>query len=69
MSTPTLLLSATICQALNEKQKKRGQTYTFDKMVIKRSGCRVTKSRRSQNESAKLSGATGLPVELHLRHG
>jgi len=34
-----------------------------------RSGCRVTKSRRSRSESAKLSGATGLPVGLHRRHG
>ncbi len=29
------------------------------------SGCRATKSRRSRSESAKLSGATGLPVGLH----
>jgi len=27
-----------------------------------RSGCRATKSRRSRSESAKLSGATGLPA-------
>ena len=32
-----------------------------------RSGCRTTKSRRSRSESAKLSGATCLPVGLH-RH-
>ena len=29
-----------------------------------RSGCRATKSRRSQSESAKLIGATGLPAQL-----
>jgi len=29
------------------------------------SGCRATKSHRSQSESAKLSGAKGLPVGLH----
>jgi hypothetical protein len=50
-----------------------------------RSGCRATKSRRSQSESAKLSGAMGLPavfmeglpavfmeglpMGLHRRHG
>jgi len=33
------------------------------------SGCRATKSRRSRSESAKLSGAMGLPVGLHRRHG
>jgi len=27
-----------------------------------RAGCRTTKSRRSQSESAKQSGATGLPA-------
>jgi len=32
------------------------------------SGCRATKSRRSRNESAKLSGAMGLLVGLHRRH-
>ena len=40
------------------------------------SGCRATQSRRSQSESAKLSGATGLPavfmeglvVKLHQHH-
>jgi len=34
-----------------------------------RPGCRATKSRRSLSESAKLSGATGLSVVLHRRHG
>ena len=43
----------------------------------RRAGCRATKSRRSRSESAKLSGATGLPavfleglpVGLHRHHG
>jgi hypothetical protein len=35
----------------------------------RRAGCRATKSRRSQRESAKLSGAAALPVGLHRRHG
>ena len=34
-----------------------------------RSGYRVTKSRHSQSESAKLNATTGLPVGLHRRHG
>jgi len=42
----------------------------------RRAGCRATKSRRLRSESAKLSGATGLPavfleglpVELHRRY-
>jgi hypothetical protein len=29
-----------------------------------RSGCRATKSRRLRSESAKLSGATGLPARV-----
>ena len=37
--------------------------------TVLRSGCRTTNSRRSRNESAKLSGAMGLPMRLHLRHG
>jgi len=32
-----------------------------------RSGCRVTKSRRSRSESAKLIGATGLPAVFFIR--
>jgi len=32
----------------------------------RRAGCRATKSRRSRSESAKLIGATGLPVGLHI---
>ena len=43
----------------------------------RRAGCRATKSRRSRSESAKLSGATGVPAVfleglpggLHRRHG
>ena len=31
----------------------------------RRAGCRATKSCRSRSESAKLSGAKGLPVGLH----
>jgi len=34
-----------------------------------RPGCRATKSRRSRSELAKLSGAMGLPMRLHQRHG
>jgi hypothetical protein len=33
-----------------------------------RSGCRAIKSRRSRSESAKLSGAAGLPEGLHRRY-
>ena len=34
-----------------------------------RSGCRTTKSRRLRSDSAKLGGATGLPVGLHWQIG
>ena len=34
-----------------------------------RAGCRTTKSRRLRSNSAKLSGATGLPVGLHWEIG
>ena len=33
----------------------------------RRAGCRATKSRRSQSESAKLSGAMGLPAVFFTR--
>jgi len=33
----------------------------------RRAGCRATNSRRSQNESTKLSGAMGLPAVFFTR--